>query len=135
MDDSYPAINVTTAASRQLGEPRLPSTSSILTANSGTVIDHGINKLKVIYEYDCMKIPAARIFTAYLDALATAAVHDRDGTGAEVVDHRVSLLIRQNPSYGDFKLGVLIQALRLVWQQVIIRYEFQSAARWEGLIF
>lgn len=133
MDDNNPAINVSTTASR------LSSTSSVLTADSGTVTDYGDRKSKVMYEFDGTKIPASGVFTAYLDALATAAVHDRDESGAMLTawskDRAVSLLIRSHPSHRDFKWGVLIRALRLIWQQVIVRYEIKYAARWEGLTF
>ena len=138
LDASHPAINISTLVSRPSVDPRLPSTSSALLADSGTFIDEYDRKSQITYEYDGVELTSSAVFTAYLDALATAAVHDSSETGATVTARSqlrdVSLIVRENQSH-RLEWAMLIHALMSVWQRLIVREQFESNPRWEGLTF
>lgn len=139
LDGSYPANNTSTTASRQPSDLHVPSTNSILRAKYARVVDRDDRKLKIEYEFDGVKIAPARVFSAYMDALAIAAPHNSNEAGATVAarsaDGRVSINVRRNPTYYNFTWGELVKALSTIWRQVIIRYDSLADARWEGMSF
>ncbi len=81
------------------------------------------------------------VFSAYLDALAIAAPHDSDETGASIAswsaDRRMSIVVGRNVSYLNFTWGQLIRAMWTIWRQVSTRYDSPvgGRARWEGVSF
>ncbi|KAF6219722.1 hypothetical protein HO133_003547 [Letharia lupina] len=132
-------VNYTSiAASSQKSDLQL-SPSSILTVDHGTAFDPDDTKLKIYYEFDGVKISSSQIFTAYLDALATAAVHGHDETDAAIIayseDRHTSINVRRDISCTSFTWGILIRALFTVWEYGTLGYATLRDKRWEGLSF
>lgn len=77
-----------------------------MTLVHGTAFDPDDTKLKIYYEFDGVKISSSQMFTAYLDALATAAVHGRDETDAAIIayseDRHTSIYVRRDISCTSF---------------------------------
>lgn len=67
-----------------------------------------------MYEYDGVNIASSAVFISYFDALATAVVHDPDGTGATAdawsQERIVSLIVRNNPPHEESRWGMLVHA-------------------------
>lgn len=139
-EGTYFANTTSKASARHSSALLVKATIGFLTANRGTVTDPLDNKLKITYEFDGVKISPNHIFTAYLDAFATAAIHDSEETGASIVayseDRHVSITVRRDVSYTDFTWGELVRALLVIWDQLIVGYgSLGRNARWEGMSF
>ena len=122
---------------------RIPASRSNVTAgidDSGSVLDPADSKFEIKYTFDGVRIKAAVLFTTFLDALAIAAEHDKDGVGACVNgvsasgDCTINLhaLLDRELTYSR-----LVRALLILWEDVILGGALQngSRARFEGLNF
>lgn len=116
------------------------STAS-LSARGGEITDPLDPLLKVKYVFDGSKTLAGDIFTAFLDALANAAEHDKDDKCTEMaaisISRRFGIHIRSGdePGSGILTYGHVVIALIIIWEQLLSGQPDNTRPRYEGLEF
>lgn len=103
-------------------------------AHTETHIDDGDSKFKIRYTPDTTEIGAADLFTAFMDALATAAQFDNTATGAYVnaaaASGECAINVHGTGLSSRFSWALLIQTLNVVYTQII-----WPQKGWKGLDF
>ena len=139
VDGSYSTKDASTSLSRQSPTSLFNSTGGLSFPRSGTVKDYSDPKFAIDYEFQGPKIPKARMFTAFVDGVATAAQHGNGETGARLVafsaDRAVSIVIRRDVERATFSWGRVKTALRVIWREIVIGYLREESPIWEDFIF
>lgn len=135
----YSNNTLSTSISEQSSNPLVALHSGLSVRRSGWVTDRSDSNFKVHFQCEGTSISASRVFTAFLDGLATAAQHDNDETGAEMlvhsVENHVSIVMYKDPGAATFTWGDLKSALALIWREIVVGYQGSEGSSWEDMNF
>lgn len=125
--------------STTLTEPSLSVSSALSARRSGTATNPADPRFRIEYEFDGIVANNAAVFSAFVDAIATAAQYDNDLPGGEVAawssDRSVSIVMRRDKDTVTFTWGDVKSALTVLWRQIIIGYRSTRSPAWEDVTF
>lgn len=101
-----------------------------LQVDKGDIVDPKDSKFKITYEVCDKDAHLPETFSAFLDAMATAATYDEFATGAFVnavsVSGDIALNVHGSDVDSSFSWRRLVRTLTLLWENVVMDHKFNE---------